>query len=428
VDAGFGDELLIGLTVCEDIWNDDAFWAHRIYDRDPVSELATRGARLILNISASPYHRGKTASREEMLCATARRHRLPVAYINQVGANDELIFDGGSMIIDRHGCVRARAPLFEPGTIVVDLDAAEMNEAAVVAPEAGGGSADELRRALVVGISDYVRKCGFPGVLVGLSGGIDSAVVTALAVEALGPERVEAVLMPSRFTSTRSNDDAMELARRLGIATRIVSIEPAHAALLASLEPHLQGSPGITEENLQARVRGTILMALSNERGSLVLATGNKSEMGVGYCTLYGDMVGGIAVIGDCYKAWVRELAADFNRNGPIAAGAAREIIPSSILERPPSAELRPGQEDEDDLPPYAVLDRILEGFVERRLSCAELVDEGHGPEVVRRVRRLLDRSEFKRRQAAPILRVTPRAFGPGRRLPIARGTTSGIP
>lgn len=422
VDAGSGGWGPVGLTVCEDIWNDAEFWSHPIYDRDPVSELATRGATIILNISASPYHRGRTSSREEMLRATARRHGLPVVYVNQVGANDELIFDGGSLVVDRDGSVRARAPLFEAGTLVVDLEGPAPPSAAAAGSEAAGGSARELRRALVLGVADYVRKCGFPGVLVGLSGGIDSAVVACLAAEALGPERVEAVLMPSRFTSARSNDDAMDLARRLGIGARVVPIEPAHAALLDALGPHLDGRPGVTEENLQARIRGTILMALSNELGRLVLATGNKSEMGVGYCTLYGDMVGGIAVIGDCYKAWVRELATDFN-DAP-SPGAGPGPIPTSILEKPPSAELRPDQEDEDDLPAYSLLDRILEGLVERRRTCAELDAEGFPPALIRRIRRLLDRSEFKRRQAPPILRVTPRAFGPGRRLPIARGPT----
>ena len=403
----------LGVTVCEDIWNDALYWKHRIYDRDPVSELAGAGASVIVNISASPYHRGKPALREDMLRATARHHGLPVVLVNQVGANDELIFDGSSLVVDADGSVRARLPAFEAATVVVDLEAAP--DPSLSAPRFAPGSAAEVHAALVVGIRDYVTKCRFRSVIVGLSGGIDSAVVAALAVDALGSDRVEALLMPSRFTAAQSNDDAAELARRLGIRTHVVPIEGPHAAFLAALGPHFAGRPpDVTEENVQARVRGTILMAFSNKLGHLVLATGNKSEMGVGYCTLYGDMVGGIAVLGDCYKAWVRELAAEMNR--------VTERIPAAILVRPPTAELRPGQEDEDDLPRYAVLDRILEGLVERRLTCEEVAAEGFDLAEVRRVRRLLDRAEYKRRQAAPILRVTPRAFGPGRRLPLARG------
>lgn len=403
----------IGLSICEDIWNDTLYWKHRLYERDPIADLVRGGAGLIVNLSASPYHRGKAAQREDMLRATARRHGSPVIFVNQVGANDDLIFDGASLVLDADGSVRARLPSFEAATVVIDLDGAP--SAPLALPDPRGGDVGELQKALVLGIRDYVKKCGFPGVLVGLSGGIDSAVVAVLAAEAVGAANVEAVLMPSRFTAEQSNTDALALARNLGIATRSIPIEPMHAAFLSSLGPHFDGKPAdTTEENIQARVRGTILMALSNKHGRLVLATGNKSEFGVGYCTLYGDMVGGLAVLGDCYKAWVRELARHFNET--------REVMPQAIIDRAPSAELRPDQADEDDLPKYAILDRILGGFIERRRTRAELVSEGLPAESVDRVRRLLDRNEFKRRQAAPILRVTPRAFGPGRRLPLARG------
>ena len=409
-----------GLSVCEDIWNDALFWERTSYDRDPVTELVEAGAEVLVNISASPYHRGKPSQREDMLRATARRHRRPVVFVNQVGANDELIFDGGSTVLDAQGRVVARAKRFQPETLVVDLDAVLAGEAHEAPAEAIlSGSAAELVAALEAGIAGYVRKCGFPGVLVGLSGGIDSAVVAVLAARALGPMRVEAVLLPSRFTASRSNEDAMELVRRTCVRSRTIAIEPAHAALLAMLSPVLGGRPpGLTEQNLQSRVRGTVLMALSNETGALLLGTSNKSELATGYGTLYGDMVGGLGVLGDCYKAWVREIA-ELVDDG---AAAGEEPVPRAIVERAPTAELMEGQRDEDDLPPYALLDPILEGLIERRLSRAALVAEGMPPEMVREVRRRLDGAEFKRRQAPPSLRVTPRAFGPGRRLPIARG------
>jgi NAD+ synthase/NAD+ synthase (glutamine-hydrolysing) len=407
------DGTRLGLSVCEDIWNDDLYWRHRLYPRDPVAELVAAGAGIVVNISASPYHRGKCAAREEMLRAAARRHGRCVAFVNQAAANDELLFDGTSCVIDEAGRTVARARSFAEDLIVLDMPAPGAQ-----LPECGpppGGDARELRQALAFGVGDYVRKCGFTSVLLGLSGGIDSAVVAALAVQALGPDRVEGVLMPSRFTSERSNADALDLAARLGMRTRTIPIEPAHAALLAMLAPHFEGrAPDVTEENVQARVRGILLMALSNKLGSLLLTTGNKSELAVGYCTLYGDMTGGLAVIGDCRKGWVNAMAADFN--------VEREIIPRSILDRPPTAELRPDQRDEDDLPPYALLDAILEGLVERRETCADLEAQGLPGDVIRRVRRMLERNEYKRRQAPPILRVTQRAFGAGRRLPIARG------
>ena len=407
------DGTLVGVSICEDIWNDELFWPRRLYPRDPVAELVAAGASLVVNLSASPYHRGKCASREAMLRASARRHGVPVAFANQVGANDELIFDGSSALLDGLGRVVARAARFSEELLVLDVPEQPRGSALpgtdLAPPE--DGPAREVREALVLGVRDYVRKCGFSRVLLGLSGGIDSALVAAIAAEALGPEAVEGILMPSRFTSPASNADALDCAARLGIATRTIPIETAHEAILGLLRPHFAGRPpDVAEENVQARVRGVLLMGLSNKLGSLLLTTGNKSELAVGYCTLYGDMTGGLAVIGDCYKGWVREISRDYG-----------ELIPQSILEKAPSAELRADQRDEDDLPPYPVLDRVLEGLLERRRTRAQLEEEGLPADVVRRVRKLLDRNEYKRRQAPPILRVTTRAFGSGRRLPIAR-------
>ncbi len=402
----------VGISICEDIWNDAEFWPQRLYARDPVSDLVAAGADLIVNVSASPYHRGKPRQREAMLAATARRHRLPVLFVNQVGANDELIFDGTSSLLSPTGDTLARAASLEDDMLLGEIGP---RASGAVLPPPAEGSASEVRKALVLGVRDYMRKCGFSRALLGLSGGIDSAVVAAIAADAIGPANVEAVLMPSRFTSDASTEDALELARRLGMPTRTIAIEPAHAALLDMLRPALEGRPpDTTEENIQARLRGLILMALSNRTGALLLTTGNKSELAVGYCTLYGDMTGGLGVIGDCYKGWVREIARDVN--------ATAEIIPRRTLERAPSAELRADQRDEDDLPRYDVLDAVLEGLIEGRLSRAEVQARGLPADVVRRVRGLLDRNEYKRRQAPPILRVTSRAFGSGRRLPLARG------
>jgi NAD+ synthetase len=404
--------LRLGLSVCEDIWNDELYWSRRLYGRDPVCELVAAGADVVVNLSASPYHRGKAAAREEMLRATALRHGRPVVFVNQVGGNDELIFDGRSVVLGPDGVVLARAAHAEEDLCLVEIPPGGTSALPADLPQ---DTARELRLALVLGLRDYVRKCRFPGVLLGLSGGIDSSVVAALAVDALGADGVEGVLMPSRYSSEGSVRDALALAANLGIRTRTIPIEPLFAAFLRALEPAFAGAaPDVTEENLQARIRGTLLMALSNKHGRLVLSTGNKSELAVGYCTLYGDMNGGLAVIGDCLKGWVRDLAADVNRE--------REVIPRAVLDKPPSAELRPDQRDEDSLPPYPLLDRILEGLVERCQHPAELVAQGLPADVVRTVRRMIDRTEYKRRQAPPILRVTPKAFGLGRRLPIARG------
>jgi NAD+ synthase (glutamine-hydrolysing) len=412
--------------VCEDIWNDKRFWDRPRYARDPIADLVAGGAGLVVNVSASPYALGKPELRERMLSAAARAHGTPVAYVNQVGGNDSLVFDGGSLLVGPDGRVLARAPLFEEVLVVADLDGGRVEvlgadgapRPAPAAPEASAdGQADEVFRALVLGVRDYVRKCGFRSAVIGLSGGIDSALTAAIAAVALGPERVTGVAMPSRYSSDHSREDARILAQRLGIAFREVEIEPMHAAYLASLEAAFGHAPGdLTEQNVQARIRGQILMALSNETGALLLSTGNKSELAVGYCTLYGDMAGGLAVIGDVPKTLVYRVSRAANR------ALGRDAIPERTFTKPPSAELKPGQVDQDSLPPYDVLDDILAAYVEERLPVADIVGRGHPEELVRRVIRMVNGSEYKRRQAAPVLKVTGKAFGEGRRLPIAHG------
>ena len=418
--------LNLGLSVCEDIWNDKRFWDHPRYKRDPIADLVAGGAQLVVNVSASPYALGKPELRERMLCAAAGSHRAPIAYVNQVGGNDSLVFDGGSMLIGADGRALARAPLFEEALLVANLDGSDvrvlaLDGSALPSPRppepSADGQADEVFRALVLGVRDYVRKCGFRSAVIGISGGIDSALTAAVAAVALGPERVTGVAMPSRYSSDHSREDARVLAERLGIAFLEVPIEPMHAAYLASLGETFGHPPGdLTEQNVQARVRGQILMAISNETGALLLSTGNKSEMAVGYCTLYGDMAGGLAVIGDLPKTLVYRVSRAANR------ALEREAIPERTFTKPPSAELKPGQLDQDSLPPYDVLDDILGAYVEDRLPVEEIVRRGHPEELVRRVLRMVNGSEYKRRQAAPVLKVTGKAFGEGRRLPIAHG------
>ncbi len=416
----------LGLSICEDIWNDKRFWQVPRYQRDPIAELTGAGAALVANLSASPYALGKPALRERMLSASARGHGVPIAYVNQVGGNDALVFDGGSMLVAADGRVLARAPLFREALLVADLDGGHPAlldlDGRPLPPDAPPGGpaadaeADELFRALSLGVRDYVRKCGFRSAVIGLSGGIDSALTAALAADALGPENVLGVAMPSRYSSGHSREDARALATALGVRFMEIAIEPMHAAFLAQLE-QASGAPmgDLAEQNVQARIRGQILMALSNDTGGLVLSTGNKSELAVGYCTLYGDMAGGLAVIGDLPKTVVYRVSRAAN------ARAGRALIPERTFVKPPSAELKPGQLDQDSLPPYDVLDDILHAYLEERRSTEEIVARGHPPEVVRRVLRMVVSSEYKRRQAAPVLKVSEKAFGEGRRFPIAQ-------
>ena len=409
----------LAITVCEDAWNDKSFWPRPIYKVDPVEvlmrewdaqpkELAGR-QRIILNISASPYWQGKPEVRQRMLAALAERHGAYVAMVNQVGGNDSLIFDGSSLVIRPDGEVVARAASFAEDLVIFDV-----KETAPVAPDVAVDEVAAMWNALVLGTRDYVLKCGFMKVLVGLSGGIDSALVAAIAVEALGAENVLGVGMPSEYSSLGSIEDARRLAKNLGIRFELLPIHDVFAHYRSLLGPLFKGTPfGLAEENLQSRIRGALLMTLSNKFGALVLTTGNKSEMSTGYCTLYGDMVGALAVIGDVMKTRVYALSRYANRE--------REVIPKATLEKPPSAELRPEQRDTDSLPPYEVLDPILEAYVERYCSAEQIAeDQGVDVGLVRSVIQLVEQSEYKRQQAAPVLKVTRKSFGMGRRFPIA--------
>jgi len=399
----------VALTICEDAWNDKSFWENRLYTVDPVEELMKQGASLILNISASPWWRDKRALRKEMLAAIAKRHRVPVVMVNQVGGDDSLVFDGSSLVIAPSGEVIAQAKSFEEDLIFADLDAltGDMREQP-------GDEDDAMLEALTLGTRDYVRKCGFSKVVIALSGGIDSALVAVIAVRALGAENVTTLGMPSPYSSPGSIDDSLQLAKNLGIRYEVVPIDEIFGGFNHALAPVFAGrQPDITEENVQSRIRGALLMAFSNKFNALVLTTGNKSEMSTGYCTLYGDMVGALAVIGDVFKTRVYDLCRSVNRE--------REVIPRAILEKPPSAELRPGQKDTDSLPPYEVLDPILEAYVEHYESPENIAAErGLDLEMVRAVVKMVERSEYKRQQAALVLKVTPKAFGMGRRFPIA--------
>jgi NAD+ synthetase len=398
----------LGLSVCEDAWT-----AEIGYEVDPIADLARAGCSVILNLSASPWHVGKPLERRRMFAAHALRHGLPLVFVNQVGGNDELVFDGGSFVVDGRGRIPAALPLFEPGFELLDLDAPPVAWAPEEVPEITGAA--QLEAGLVLGIRDYFRKQGLPpGAVVGLSGGIDSAVTAHLAVEALGPDRVLGVLMPGPFSSEHSVSDAEELGRRLGIALHCVDIRPIYEAYLAVFR-RLFGERddyGVAQQNIQSRIRGALLMAISNAEGRLVLATGNKSELSIGYCTLYGDTVGGLAVLGDVYKRDVYALARRANEGGP--------RIPQHVIDKPPSAELAPGQLDSDDLPPYDVLDAILEQAIEGQRGPGSVeVPPGADAATVRDVMRRLDRNEYKRRQSPLVLRASPKAFGSGRRLPI---------
>jgi len=402
------DGVRLGITICEDIWTDD-YLPRPLYDVRPPQELARQGIDLLVNISASPFHLGKPAVRERMMAELARELRVPIAYCNAVGGNDQLVFDGNSLVIGANGAVLSALPAFEESLHVVDL-----NQEPRTKNQEAASDAEQLYRAMVLGLRDYARKCGFKSCVLGLSGGIDSALVAVIAAEALGPQNVLGVSLPSEFSSAGSRDDARDLARNLGIRHETVPIQAAFESVKAQLAPVFAGRPeDITEENMQSRIRGLILMSLSNKFGHLLLTTGNKSEMAVGYCTIYGDMCGGLAVISDLPKTRVYEVARWINRD--------REIIPRSSIEKPPSAELKPGQKDQDTLPEYDVLDGILELFVEQGKSAEEIAAAGFDGEVVRWVLHRVDTNEWKRHQAAPGLKVTSKAFGIGRRIPIAQ-------
>ncbi len=407
----------LGVTICEDVWNNPDFVPRRLYDRDPLAEQAAAGADLFVNLSASPFTVGKGRLRRDMLSAEAAKHGRFLFAANQVGANDELIFDGHSLGFDPTGNVVVRARDFEEDLVTYELPAGSLRTGHPAVPgeihTVSASAIEEAYRALKLGLADYTRKCGFDKVVLGLSGGIDSALVAAVAADALGPENVLGVAMPTRYSSESSLKDAHELVESLGIEYRVVPIDMLFQAYLDTLAPVFEGfAPDVTEENLQARIRGDVLMALSNKFGRLLLSTGNKSELAVGYCTLYGDMSGGLAVISDVPKTMVYEICRWLNRDG--------EVIPQTILAKPPSAELRPDQTDQDALPPYELLDQILEDYVEHNRSVTEIVARGFDPATVREVVRLIDRNEYKRRQAAPGLKITSKAFGVGRRFPIA--------
>ena len=405
--------LRLGLTICEDIWTQKAAGpASRFYHGNPIAELVEAGADLIVNMSASPFEIRKFAQRRDLVRTQARKYRRPVVYVNQVGGNDELVFDGASFAMDASGALVAQLAAFEEGLVLVEIPGAKR-----LSPEpAPMPDVVAVRQALVLGLGDYVRKCGFKNVVLGLSGGVDSSVVACLAAEALGADHVVGVAMPSRYSSPHSLEDAEALARNLGVRFLVIPIEQPHRAMETALaEAFKSAKPDTTEENVQARIRGNILMALSNKFGWLVLSTGNKSELACGYCTLYGDMAGGLAVISDVPKTLIYELARQINTD------ADRSPIPDRVLEKPPSAELRPNQTDQDSLPPYDVLDAILDLYVRQERSRDEIVEAGFNPEIVQKIIRLVDRNEYKRRQAAPGLKVTSRAFGVGRRMPIAQ-------
>lgn len=398
----------IGLTICEDIWSSAELGGRKLYNVDPVDMLVAKDADFIINISASPYVLEKRELRKKLLGNIARAHALPIVYVNLVGANDELIFDGRSMVVDKNGDICREGGAFVEDAFIVDIDNLEKGKMLAQISEA-----EEVYEALVLGLRDYVQKCGFERVVVGLSGGVDSALVATIAADAIGAKNVLGIAMPTRFSSKASLTDARQLVMNLGITFKVIEIDETYQHYVNLLSPEFEGrAEDTTEENLQARIRGNILMAFSNKFGALVLSTGNKSEMAVGYCTLYGDMAGGLAVIADVPKTMVYNLCNYINRD--------IEIIPSSILNKKPSAELKPNQTDQDTLPEYDVLDGILKAYVEERLSVGAITKMGFEGELVEDIAGMVDRSEYKRRQAPPVLKVTSKAFGAGRRCPIA--------
>jgi NAD+ synthase (glutamine-hydrolysing) len=399
----------MALTICEDAWNDKRFWTKRLYTVDPVESLIHAGGNFVLNISASPFWIGKREFRRDMLASIARQHKVPVALVNQVGGNDSLVFDGSSLVLNREGHVIAQGKSFEEDLIYFDSQTLTGD----IHEQIPGDDASAYA-ALVLGTRDYMHKCGFQKAIIGLSGGIDSALTAVIASDAVGSENVIGVGMPGPYSSPGSIDDARKLAKNLGIRFELISINPAYEAYRTMLKDVFAGrKEDTTEENLQSRARGMLLMALSNKFGAIVLSTGNKSELGVGYCTLYGDMAGGLAVISDVPKTLVYRLSRYVN--------SRRAVIPEDTLEKPPSAELRPNQKDSDSLPPYEILDAVLEDYIEDSHSPEQIAaDHGFDLEVVRRVVRMVDRVEYKRQQAAPGLKISPKAFGYGRRFPIA--------
>ncbi|HIK10640.1 MAG TPA: NAD+ synthase [Oscillatoriaceae cyanobacterium M33_DOE_052] len=428
--GGWGDsqgsratgQLKIGVTICEDLWNDEDFWGQRIYASNPIADLAAAQVDLIINLSASPYTLGKQKLREAMLAHAAKRYQIPVIYANQVGGNDDLIFDGCSSAFNRAGELVSRAGYFATDLMMVEFDENQRDLVGGSRLAAAPESADEeMFRALVLGVGDYARKCGFKSAVMGLSGGIDSSLVAAVAAAAFGPENVLGVLMPSPYSSDHSVTDAYVLAANLGIKTQILPIGELMAGYDRALQSVFAGlEPDVTEENLQSRIRGNLLMALANKFGHLLLSTGNKSEMAVGYCTLYGDMNGGLAAIADVPKTRVYSICAWLNAHGAEIFGQNQTIIPPNVLSKAPSAELKPGQVDQDSLPPYDILDDILHRLIEKHQSRAEIEAAGYEPATVARVIKLVKVAEFKRRQAPPGLKVTDRAFGTGWRMPIA--------
>jgi NAD+ synthase (glutamine-hydrolysing) len=398
----------VGVTICEDIWT-ETYLQRPFYDRDPVAELSEKGIDLLLNLSASPFHLGKPLLRRSMIGDIARKAGIPVIYCNSIGANDQLVFDGHSLVSDASGRITCQLPGFQEACQVIDPFTARENEAPMES-----GDAEQLYRALVTGVHDYVTKSGFSSVCLGLSGGIDSALTAVIAADALGPENVRGLTMPSPYSSRGSVEDSFTLARNLGIRCDEVPIKNPFEAIKNTMAPVFEGkAEDVTEENIQARIRGLMLMALSNKENHLLLTTGNKSELAVGYCTIYGDMCGGLAVISDLPKVRVYEISRWINRDG--------EIIPWNTIDKPPSAELRPDQKDQDTLPPYEILDAILELYVEHQLSADEIISRGYEESTVRWVQRRVDLNEWKRHQAAPGLRVTSKAFGIGRRMPIVQ-------
>ncbi|MBX2864485.1 MAG: NAD+ synthase [Leptolyngbyaceae cyanobacterium MAG.088] len=421
-----GHSLHIGVTICEDLWNEDDFWGQRAYEINPTAEVVAAGVDLVVNLSASPFTVGKQALREKMIAHAASQHQCPIVYVNQVGSNDDLIFDGCSVAISRQGHVVNRAQGFETAVQVIDYSLQQQDLVPGTITPLPKTPEAEIWSALVLGVKDYSRKCGFTKAVIGLSGGIDSALVAAIAAAALGPDHVLGVLMPSPYSSDHSISDAEKLAHNLGITTQTLPIGHLMTGYDTTLLDLFSGTePGVTEENLQSRIRGNLLMAIANKFGHLLLSTGNKSEMAVGYCTLYGDMNGGLAVIADVPKTKVYSLCHWLNNNiqnhpGLIEGAGKTEIIPTNILTKPPSAELRPDQVDQDSLPSYDILDDILERLIQHHQSAADIVAAGHTAPIVKKVVHLLTRAEFKRRQAPPVLKVTDRAFGLGWRMPIA--------